>query len=381
MSKLLVSYDDLIQTTLTRYAGNPIIRHSGISQDWKEWQVQEPIVFNDPNDASKLIMFYAGACSPVGMAVSYIATYIGRATADRANPFVWTDHPSHPILSPGANEYNDVSMRLDSMLYADGVYWLYTTGISSDCTDRDGRLGLNSIHLARSTDGVHFTWYKVPILLPSGDETDVSQAAVLKDENNWYMYYSYRTRSGQVLPGIRLATSTDGLHWTKTGQAVVSCTPGGYDSRYYEWHQILRLGRDYVLLSECFDGTHWSVGAAHSASPATGWIKKDTPLFERSGVPGAFDEHHIATPAIYDIGSRIMLFYQGGNNLDDYTMSRWDLGVAYSEELPRSLATLTMRQMKRGKPPLVGATVLNPQICRRFPQGIDRDQSAVISDQ
>lgn len=330
MSSLLVSYDQLIQTTLTRYAGNPIIPHTGISNHWKEWQVEESFVFNDPSDPSRLIMFYSGARPPaVGKA------FIGRATADLANPFVWTDHPSNPILSPGASFYSEVYIRLDSMLYLDGVYWLYSTGMSPDKPDMDGELrrGLNSIQLARSADGVHFVWHEYPVLLPSEDERDVSQGAVLKDGDNWYMYYSYRTWAGAILPGIRLATSADGLHWSKTGQQVLSCTPKGYDSRFYEWHQILLLGGDYVLLSECFDGTHWSVGAAHSRSPGTGWVKSDRPLFERSGTPGAFDEHHVATPAIFDIGSRIVLFYQGGNNIDNYIMSNWDIGVAYSDQL------------------------------------------------
>lgn len=332
MSKLLRSYDQLIRTKLTRYAGNPIIPHTGISGDWKEWQVQESVVFNDPNDASKLIMFYSGARPPDVQRAS-----IGRATADLSNPFVWIDDPSNPILTPGASYYNEVYIRLDSVLYVDGVYWLYSTGMSPNTTDKDGKPepGFNSIHLARSTDGVHFVWCEDSILLPAGNEREVSQGAVLKEGDDWYMYYSYRTRSGEILPGIRLARSADGLHWTKTGQQILSRTPGSYDSRYYEWHQILKLGSDYVLLSECFDGKHWSVSAAHSTSPGTGWTKKDTPLFERSGVPGAFDVHHVATPAIFDVGSRVMLFYQGGNNPDNYIMSNWDIGVAYSEELTR----------------------------------------------
>jgi predicted GH43/DUF377 family glycosyl hydrolase len=332
MSKLLKSYDDLTRIKFTRYSGNPIIPHSGISGNWKEWQVQESFVFNDPNDASKLIMFYSGARPP-----DVQRAFIGRATAELSNPFVWTDYASNPILSPGSSFYNEVYIRLDSVVYVDGVYWLYSTGMSPNTTAKDGKPepGFNSIQLARSTDGVRFVWYEEPILLPAGDERDVSQGAVLKEGYNWYMYYSYRTVSGQVLPGIRLATSLDGLHWTRTGKQILSCTPGMYDSHYYEFHQILKLERDYVLLSECFNGKNWSVGAAYSTSPTEGWVKKSTPLFERSRVQGTFDVHHVATPTIFDVGPRVMLFYQGGNNPDAYIMSNWDIGVAYSEEFTR----------------------------------------------
>lgn len=328
MSKLLTSYDQLLQIQWTRYAGNPIIPHTGIAGNWKEWQVEESFVFPDPDDASRLVMFYSGARAPeVGGA------FIGVATADVNNPFVWTDDSANPILSPGASEYNAVYIRLDSMLYLDGVYWLYSTGMSPNRADNQP--GFNSIHLARSTDGRHFEWHSDPMLLPSDDEVDVSQGAVLKDGDTWYMYYSYRTPTA-ILPGIRVATSTDGIHWNKTGREILSRSPGWYDSHYYEWHQILKLGHDYVLLSECFNGSHWCVGAAHSTSPMSGWVKKDTPLFEHSGIPGAFDVHHVATPAIFDIGSRVMLFYQGGNNPENYIWSNWDIGVAYSEELTSS---------------------------------------------
>jgi predicted GH43/DUF377 family glycosyl hydrolase len=329
MSKLLGSYDQLTRTVFSRYPGNPIIPHSGISGDWKEGQVQESFVFADPADASRLIMFYSGCRRTGGVP----ATFIGRATAHVENPFAWTDHPANPLLSPGASPYNMRNVRLDSVVYVDGAYWLYSSGTGDAKLSKDG-YSFESILLARSSDGVRFTWQTEPVLLPTEDERDVSQAAVLREDGLWYLYYSYRTRTGQVLPGLRLATSTDGVHWTKTGRQILSCTPGSYDAKYYEWHQILKLGRDYVLLSECYDGKHWSIGAAHSVSPTTGWIKRETPLLEPSRVPGAYDEHHVATPALFDVGSRVFFFFQGGNNLGNYMLSEWDIGVACSEPLP-----------------------------------------------
>nr|MBP8954593.1 hypothetical protein [Armatimonadota bacterium] len=195
-----------------------------------------------------------------------------------------------------------------------------------DPTHRVGH-GFNSISLAQSLDGVHFRWRDEPVLRPDGDEVDVSQGAVLRDGDDWFMYYSYRTAE-RTLPGIRLAVSADGLHWEKTGREVLSVEPGGYDERYYEFHQALKLGEDYVLISECFDGSHWSIGAAHSKQPDRGWEKSRSPIFERSDLSGTFDVAHVATPTLFDIGGQTMLFYQGGNNAEDYIMSNWDIGVA-----------------------------------------------------
>jgi hypothetical protein len=70
------------------------------------------------------------------------------------------------------------------MLYLDGVFWLYATGEGNGSPPQNGG-GFDSVLLARSPDGVHFRWHDAPVLLPSGDERDVSQAAVLKEGNRW----------------------------------------------------------------------------------------------------------------------------------------------------------------------------------------------------
>ena len=42
----------------------------------------------------------------------------------------------------------------------------------------------------------------------------MSQGAVIRENGLWHSLYSYRTAK-QVLPGVRLATSPDGMRWTK----------------------------------------------------------------------------------------------------------------------------------------------------------------------
>lgn len=320
----LTSYNQLMSLSFTRHPGNPLIPHTGVDGDWKEWQVEEAFVFADPADQTQLMMFYSGARRPeVGGA------FVGLAHASLADPFTWTDNPANPVLGPGGSRYNEVYIRLDTALRVDGEFWLYSTGMSADPSHRFGH-GFNSISLARSRDGLRFDWHPEPMLLPSDDEIDVSQGAVLRDGEQWYLYYSYRTQT-RVLPGIRVAVSQDGLHWEKTGQEILSVAPGGYDSRYYEFHQALKLGEDYVLLSECFNGSNWCLGAAHSQHPTEGWQKSPRPLFERSDIPGSFDVHHLATPTLFEIDGKAMLFYQGGNNAENYIMSNWDIGVAVAE--------------------------------------------------
>jgi hypothetical protein len=169
--------------------------------------------------------------------------------------------------------------------------------------------------------------------MPSGDEKDVSQAAVITNAGRWYMQYSYHTATKTLL-GLRLAVSDDGTRFTKPATQILSIGPQGtFDSRYIEWHQLSRINAEYVELYEAYDGKNWSIGMACSRNP-TGEFTKSAmnPVFERSGAAGSFDEVHVATPAGYRINGRWLLFYVGAKLASShplsYSYAHWDMGIA-----------------------------------------------------
>lgn len=299
-----------------RYAGNPIIVYGG--GGWKDSQVQEPIVFVDPSDATKLIMFFAAMSAPVATGHESI----GRATATVASPNTWTEYVGNPILGSASSG----NIRLDSMQYVSGTWYLYSTDVIN-----------NNINLYTSTDGFNFTPYGGnPVLSPTGqgctDGTVVSQGAVLKDGATWRMYYSYRN-GGIVLPGIRYATSSDGQTWTKQGCADILSVggPGSTDSTYIEWHQIQKFGSNYILTYEGYNGNNWSENLAYSLTPGSGWAKSlANPIFSPTFVGGDWDQNHVATPGMYLIGAQWWLFYQGTNAGlgSSYGTGHWSLGMA-----------------------------------------------------
>ena len=111
------------------------------------------------------------------------------------------------------------------------------------------------------------------ILDASGDEVHVNDPAVIRVGAAWYMYYGYRTVS-QVLPGIRVATSVDGRSWTKhTGDVLSKGAAGSYDDHYIEWHQVFKLGTNYVMVYEAYDGANYSISLAQSTDPLGPFLK------------------------------------------------------------------------------------------------------------
>lgn len=288
----------------------------------------EPCIVDDPEDPNRLVMFFASMAAPVATGVMSI----GVATATKDNPYRWSEDANNPLMGPGVRgQWDDQWIRLDSVVPLGGAQFriYYTghgisTGIDQIGTAVCTRRGKRWLFERQETN---------PILTPSGDEKDVSQAAVIRDGGRWYMHYSYRTAT-KILPGIRLAVSDDGTRFTKPGTEVLPAGPQGtFDSCYIEWHQLSKIGAEYVELYEAYDGKNWSIGMACANNPAGGFTKTAmNPVFQRSGAAGSFDEVHVATPAMYRINGRWLLFYVGANlassHPSSYSYAHWDMGIA-----------------------------------------------------
>jgi hypothetical protein len=274
---------------------------------------------------------------------------IGKAWADKTDPFRWHQDPANPIFAPAPHSWDSSSLRLDTVLYLpeEDVYYIYYSGTAGSVQDRiglaicpagpDGYSGVTSSSITR--------YGATPVLAPDPappfHEEMASQAAVLREWNvatqrwDWFMYYSYRGKDG-VLPGIRLATSSDGKTWVRhfnqadprgMGQIFPSTA-----NAYYEWHQVLKVGATYILCIEVGvnHGARWRPGLAVSTSPVQGWTQLDLDTMLQTKWRGLYDDrtlYHVATPALYFIQGKWYLFAQacGRPANDNYIDGGWDM--------------------------------------------------------
>lgn len=311
---------------------------------WESQQVQEPCILPNPKNPDRLVMFYSGV-----PASNRRLCYIGKAWALKSDPFTWHQDEGNPIFSPSAQGWDSGSIRLDTVLYVpeEDSYYIYYSGTKRDIQDRIG-LAICPAGTDGYSEVVAAAIRRVgsePVLSPEPAEpyaeTMASQAAVLRERNpadggwQWFMYYSYRGKDG-ILPGIRLATSADGKTWTRhfnrsdprgMGQIFAS-TPNAY----YEWHQIVKIGRTYILTIEVGTdrGQRWRPVVAASSTPVSGWRQLDVDALLQTNWPGAYRDdtiYHVATPAFYQFGGRWYLYTQAcprpanGNYIDGH----WDL--------------------------------------------------------
>ncbi|MDZ4857798.1 MAG: hypothetical protein SGI88_02360 [Candidatus Hydrogenedentes bacterium] len=347
---------------------------SRASNEWMSQQIEEPCILPNPKVPGRLIMFY-GAVPASNRA--YAA--VGKAWAIESDPFTWHQDEANPIFRPGPTGWDSASFRLDTVLYIpeEDAYYIYYSGTTGSVQDRiglaicpvgaDGYSEVTPENIKRYGDA--------PVLAPEPaapyHEEMASQAAVMREWNeiekqwNWYMYYSYRGKDG-ILPGIRLATSTDGKSWTRQfnkddprgmGQ-IFESTPNAY----YEWHQILKIegtvpaepnatpssttatpagavpepsptsADTYVLCIEVGvdHGARWRPGLAVSNDPAKGWTELDLDTMIQTKWQGLYSDstlYHVATPALYEIAGQWYLFCQAcarpGNNV--YTDGAWEM--------------------------------------------------------
>lgn len=301
-----------------RYASNPVLDRS--SQSWHVEQVYDFCVLDDPTDSTKLIMFFSGMAFPA----AFGEQAIGRATATKANPYVWTEHTG-PVFSKSANggDWDGAStgIRVGSVIdnmAVDGKFYLYYN-------DDDGG---HAIGLATSTDyGV--TWTREvtnPILAPTGAQTRVSGPVVMKlDATHWHMFFAYRT-GALTLPGMLYATSPDGIAWTWDGgsEAISRGVVGDPDTFAIELGQL-------IPPSESGDGYYYFVweGGYELASlqrqsfciarSATfpnkgGWTKSlNNNWMTPTRVNGAWDENNYSIPRLYNWNGTWQALINGGD--------------------------------------------------------------------
>ncbi|MEI8090315.1 MAG: hypothetical protein WCG63_12075 [Opitutaceae bacterium] len=321
---------------------------------WESQQVQEPCILTNSKDPTRLVMFYSGV-----PASDRKLCYIGKAWALKSDPFTWHQDAANPVFAPAKQGWDSGSIRLDTVLYIaeEDAYYIYYSGTRATVQDQiglaicpagaDGYSGVSPAVIQRVG--------AAPVLAPEPAEpfaeTMASQAAVWREKDaatqqwRWYMYYSYRGKNG-TLPGIRLATSSDGKTWQRhyddgdpRGMGhIFDSTPGAY----YEWHQISKIGGTYVLAIEVGieKGKRWRPVIAVSQHPDRGWkqLAVDTVLQTKwTGLYRDDTMYHVATPAFYQFDDKWYLYVQAcplpGNG--NYIDGHWDMwAIACEREIP-----------------------------------------------
>lgn len=290
-----------LTTSPVRYASNPII---ATPADFKNTCPSGMVT--DPTDATKFL-FYIGEFA------------LGAGSVDgriRCRQGAHSDYYSMPtdlgIVLIGDQTYDIKGCRFGQFITVGSEIWAYYVGIDASFKWR--------ICLAKSSDGRTFTKQGVILDYNNTDEKSLSGPAIFRENGNWYMAYTVWdgvTANGVHNPGaskvgIKMATSTDGVNWTKTGTYILTIgTAGTYDAVNMEDCQLYKYGSTYVAIYNCKGASSdWVIGIASSSSITSAFTKNAAIYFAGSGASGTWDFQAVSTLYINPFNDTIG-YYQG----------------------------------------------------------------------
>ncbi len=241
------SYDGISWNT------HGVVLQKGAYGSW-ETRVGSPSVILD---GTTYKMWYEGynpveQCGRIGYATSY-------------DGISWTKYGGNPVLIPGGNGgWDDYNVFNPSVLKDGSTYKMWYVAQAYQYSPL--RIGY-----ATSSDGISWAKYASnPVLVPGSngvwDDKHVSGQFVMMNATMYEMYYAGQSNSDIVQIG--LATSTDGVSWTKhDGNPILPVgSVGAWDSHALTPGSVVFNCGTYRMWYQGMDGS-WRIGLAYSSRP------------------------------------------------------------------------------------------------------------------
>lgn len=217
----------------------------------------------------------------------------------------WIDFANNPILTKSYNYFDEFGVAQPQIILVDGVYKMYYLGVAAAAS--------KYVLYAESNDGIN--WNKPlnqPILYPGNystwDSWAVHPGAVFMDDDGLYKMY-YNGYSNQYEQWhIGLATSADGINWEKHAQPVLQGTSGWEfqiyasgiikrDGIYYLYYSGRNLPYRAIAVATSSDGINFT---KYSGNP----ILTNTESWELDGV---------SYPSVFEQDSQLKMVYMNSN--------------------------------------------------------------------
>ena len=158
----------------------------------------------------------------------------------------WTEYADNPVLKPGPGFYDSRWLYHADVVLLNGTYYMWYVGQSPAPENSSSYYYLEAVDLATSGDGLHWTKYPGnPVFIGALDEisdgaTIVGHPDVLAVNGTLVMLYG----DGY---GIRYAVSHDGIHWSPLGGYLLALGHAPWESDYLGYASAVLNGTQLSL--------------------------------------------------------------------------------------------------------------------------------------
>lgn len=259
---------------------------------------------------------------------------MGYIDLDRSNFFKILDICKEPILPLGElGTFDEFGTNPVSVIrFGDEIRAYYAGWTRCESVPFNAAIGL-----ATSTNGgKSFNKLgKGPVLSFSPEEPFVIGSPKIRRFNNtWYLWYSAGKKwikndsKPEPVYKIRMATSTDGVNWSKYGRDLLESTleenecQASADVMFYKerFHMFFSF-RHNLNFRNAEKG--YRIGYAYS-DDLFNWTRQDSLAGISKSVSG-WDSESISYPYVFELDGKILMFYQGNE------MGKFGFGIAQLE--------------------------------------------------
>ena len=230
---------------------------------------------------------------PTGAGYGNIYIYVNWGVPPNTD---WIDYQYNPIMSPSIipDFPNGIS---HPCVLLDGIYKMWFTTFYNSAVAK--------IWYAISNDGINWQLgSNYPVLIPgySWDSHHVSSPRVIKDGDIYRMYYlGFADQYGEW--SIGLATSSDGINWTKHGNPVVY---SDYNEFQIQTGDIIKVNDIYYLYYAVHNLPYYKISLATSLDGVNFTKSENNPILI---VNANWEGTGIKSPSvIYEDGQFTMVY-------------------------------------------------------------------------
>jgi len=315
---IIVSYNEQSDTiavyvqkslSFTKYSGNPVME-IGSTNDWDGYYLWDLCVRDIDGE---YCMWYEGVDSSNNNLERF-------GFASSGDGITWTKYASNPL---GVIGEADSSISGPSIIFTGSEYMLWYS-IPDNATN-------NKIHYSNSSDGI--TWTKPqddPVLTASQEweNSKLGYCSVVSTDNGYLMYYD---GNKDEIPEIGLASSEDGISWTKfSGNPVLTLNEGEWPSAFMYTGDIII--KDDVLHMFYTGGNSLTTGIAkigHAVSlDGINWLQDPgNPIL--SPGQGNHDAVHLFNPTVcFEEDGTVKMWYGGAPYIGYIATLSYNLAIS-----------------------------------------------------